>query len=874
MRNMNIFLRLFYSFGLMVLLALIIGILGFIQVNTLWEYTEGLYNHPLQVSNAVRDIQIQITGIHRNMKDVVLSESNEELYEIQKLIVNQEASIFEDFGVIEERFLGDLDDIKKAYELFLAWEPIRNEVIELYLAGDPVAAAAITKGKGADHVNRMTEAMNKMVIYAESKAQEFYREAEAERQIMINQLIVSMLLVTILAVLIAFLLLRKTIRPIQDMRDHLKDVIRINEEQASSILDLEKQRFNKVIKTSPFPAMVHDEEGEILIFSDRLNALSATPVGNVTSLEIWLEHCFSSLPDEELQVIRDHFFSNDQSLRDLIDIELVDPQGKRRSWNFTTAVLGKDSQGKEQFLTIASDNTLQKENSLRISAERERLAVTMRSIGDGVITTDIDGNVQLINRIAEELTGWTQAEAFGRPLEQVFNIIHESTREKHINPVMKVLETGMIIELENHTVLISKDGSERVIADSGAPIRDMNSQIIGVVLVFRDETEKRLLLRQSQKNEKLESLGVLAGGLAHDFNNILSGLFGNIELALEMNKDPIIDEFLIKSIKAFDRAKGITSQLLTFSRGGAPLRRVEDIGKLIEKNASFVVSGTNVVVETHIEPDIWNCNVDRNQLGQVIDNLVINAQQAMPTGGVVTINASNTVVTNSSINEEDKDPGEYVAIEVLDTGAGMKPEVLQKIYDPFFTTKEAGNGLGLATCFSIIKRHEGYIEVSSQVGKGSVFTIYLPRATSQSGIIQNKKDLVHQGSGYILIMDDEKAILHVLKTMLVSMGYQVVLAKNSEEAISRTQELISDNQPLRMAILDLTIPGEAGGSKVRKSITNLFPSCITIASSGYSNNPIMANPKESGFSGSLNKPFRLKELNSLMNRYLGAEGRS
>ncbi|MDA3846239.1 MAG: PAS domain S-box protein [Vallitaleaceae bacterium] len=360
-----------------------------------------------------------------------------------------------------------------------------------------------------------------------------------------------------------------------------------------------------------------------------------------------------------------------------------------------------------------------------IAEERERLAVTLRSIGDGVITTDIEGNVLIMNRVAELLTGWLQEEAMGKPITTVFNVIDESTRLAHENPVKKVLTDGEIIELANHTVLISKDGSERAVADSGAPIRNRNSEIIGVVLVFRDMTEKQKLLSNMQRIDKLDSLGILAGGIAHDFNNLLGGIFGYIDMArMSCNDSEKALGYLDKALSVFDRAKDLTQQLLTFSKGGVPKRTTGQIGYAIKKNATFVLSGTNINSEFIIAKDLWLCDFDKYQIGQVIDNMLINALQAMPNGGTVTIAVNNKYIEDGEIPIIPN--GKYIEITIKDEGEGIDKKTLKYIFDPFFSTKQKGNGLGLATCYSIIQKHEGFIEVESQVGKGSSFHIYLP----------------------------------------------------------------------------------------------------------------------------------------------------
>ena len=334
-----------------------------------------------------------------------------------------------------------------------------------------------------------------------------------------------------------------------------------------------------------------------------------------------------------------------------------------------------------------------------------------------------------MNTIAEELCGYTLEEARGKPLTSVFNIINETTREPHANPVEKVLATGQIIELENHTVIISKTGVERIIADSAAPIRQNNEDIIGVVLVFRDVTEKSKLQEILQRSQKLESLGLLAGGIAHDFNNLMGGVFGYIDLAVSVTKEDRVTAYLSNALSAIDRARGLTQQLLTFSKGGAPVQKTTVLVPLIEDVVKFALSGSNVTYKISISKDIWPCTIDETQIGQVIDNLVINAQQAMPMGGVVQIFSENIIIAAKEHPVLQK--GNYVKISIKDSGIGISKKMLSCIFDPFFTTKPKGHGLGLSTSYSIINRHGGAIDVESVLDEGSTFYVYLP-ASSES----------------------------------------------------------------------------------------------------------------------------------------------
>ena len=503
-----------------------------------------------------------------------------------------------------------------------------------------------------------------------------------------------------------------------------------------------------------------------------------------------------------------------------------------------------------------------------LDSERERLTVTLRSIGDGVIATDDKGIIVFINRVTEQLTGWTEQEATGRPVEEVFNIVCENTGNVCDNPVHKVLEHGNSVDLADHAILIARDGTRRSISDSGAPIRDRDSNIIGTVLVFRDVTLEKKTEAELLKVKKLESIGVLAGGIAHDFNNILAAILGNINLAGQyIDTDSEAGILLKEAEKASTRAKQLTQQLLTFSKGGEPVKGIESLPQLIRESADFVLHGTNIVCEYRIPENLWMVEVDRGQIGQVIQNLVINSRHAMPEGGTITISGANIEDSNRELFQGLQNE-KYVRISLYDTGVGIPEQMLEKIFDPYFTTKQEGSGLGLAISHSIIKKHRGHIQAHSRPGQGTTFTLYLPACTDQCSEKLVELETKAPAGGTILIMDDEEMFLDIATRMLEYLNFEVIATRDGEAVIAGYRRLMDDGVPVAAVILDLTIPGGMGGKEVVHEIRRINPSARVIASSGYSTDPIMANYQEYGFNGSIAKPFSLKELSRALNTAL------
>ena len=518
----------------------------------------------------------------------------------------------------------------------------------------------------------------------------------------------------------------------------------------------------------------------------------------------------------------------------------------------------------------AANQTLQKEIAERklieesLAAEKERLSVTLRSIGDGVITTDTDGTVVLINKVAEQLTGWLQEEAVGNPLHQVFHIVNEKTHLPVENPVDKVMRMGVVVGLGNDTMLIARDGTERVIADSGSPIRDRNSNIIGIVLVFRDITEKQKVEQELLRTQKLDSLGNLAGGIAHDFNNILTAVLSNANLAKMYTKEDEVTEKLTVIEKATLQAKNLTQQLLTFSRGGAPVKKTTSMRELIMDSATFALRGSNVRCEFDMPDSLWFADVDEGQISQVINNIIMNADEAMPEGGVIKVRAENVVVGEDALPLKE---GNYVRISIADSGVGIPRNYVQKIFDPYFTTKQKGSGLGLSTCYSIVKRHEGHIDVESELGVGTTFQVYLP-GSQKEGVKEGKKEELLKGGGKVLVMDDEEIIRDAASEVLHYLGYAVVTARDGKEALHKYKKAQERGEPFDVVIMDLTVPGGTGGKEAVLKLKEIDPSAKVVVSSGYSTDPIMADFREFGFAGVVTKPYSVEELGSTLQKVL------
>ncbi|MFH1137904.1 MAG: ATP-binding protein [Pseudomonadota bacterium] len=500
-----------------------------------------------------------------------------------------------------------------------------------------------------------------------------------------------------------------------------------------------------------------------------------------------------------------------------------------------------------------------------LAAEKERLTVTLGSIGEGVITTDTEGRIDSLNREAALLTGWTRERAVSRPINEVFRLSGRPVEELGEHPVHKALAGGAIISPANPAVLSDENGRERVVTYSVAPIRNRESRVMGAVVVFRDVTLQKKLEQDYIQSAKLESLGVLAGGIAHDFNNILTAILGNLSLA-RLYSDPggPISVKLGEAEKAAFHAKGLTQQLLTFSKGGAPVKTTTTIEALLVDTVNFAMSGSNAKCRFSLDSDLWPLEIDPSQISQVINNLVINAYQAMPEGGEIVVGAANRLVRDPG-EVRGVVPGKYVVIWVRDQGPGVSEELREKIFDPYFTTKEKGSGLGLSTCYSVVKKHGGFIDLSSDPGAGATFRVFLPAADRRSDPEKKEDDRgLAPGCGRILLMDDEEKILEVTREALTFLGYEVETARDGAETIEKYSQALQEGRGFDVVIMDLTIPGGVGGQAALNELRKLDPEIQAVVSSGYSQDPVMARHREFGFRGVLPKPFRLEELSRVL----------
>ncbi len=388
--------------------------------------------------------------------------------------------------------------------------------------------------------------------------------------------------------------------------------------------------------------------------------------------------------------------------------------------------------------------------------------------------------------------------------------------------------------------------------------------------IFRDITERKQLEEEQQKMQKLESVGILAGGIAHDFNNLLAAVRNNVYLSMiHIDRESEAYDSLASTEKIIHRATNLTQQLLTFSRGGAPVKKTASIVELIKESAEFVLKGSNVSCDYKLTDSVWPVEVDEGQMNQVVHNLILNADQAMPDGGTIQISTENiNLGTDTSLPLS---VGRYVKIIIEDHGVGIADDHLQKLFDPYFTTKEMGRGLGLSVVFSIIRSHNGHIHVESELGAGTTFSIYIPASEK---LIEEKEiveDTFAAGEGKILLMDDEAIIRETAEQLLTHKGYEVECAKDGDESIELYKKAMKELRPYDVVILDLTIRGGMGGKETVKKLLEIDPDVKAIVASGYSNDPVLANYREYGFCGVFAKHDKVEELGKTLHEVINGQ---
>ena len=511
----------------------------------------------------------------------------------------------------------------------------------------------------------------------------------------------------------------------------------------------------------------------------------------------------------------------------------------------------------------------------RLIAEKEahksdrRFARMLEISEDAIVSINEEQEIIIFNKGAERIFGYTAAEIMSKSIETLIPDRYRANHKTNVENFARSETEALRLNDRKYELFgIKKNGNEFPVEISISKFKEDGKMIFTAVV--HDITQRKILESESLKVQKLESVGVLAGGIAHDFNNILTAILGNTNLAEILIKTGDRDK-AIKALstieKASIRARDLTKQLLTFSKGGAPVKKTLSLNRLIKESSEFATKGSNVKCELIITEDLWAVEADEGQINQVIHNIVINATQAMPQGGTLKISTENVIGIDKEHATEQKKQ-KHIRISFKDQGSGIKEEHLANIFDPYFTTKQKGSGLGLTSSYSIIKNHGGLITVESKPETGSTFHIYLPASFK---IVKEETVMIEKpltGSGRILIMDDNDSIRDMGSQVLSFIGYEVECAEDGVKAIDMYKKAMESKIPFDVIIMDLTIPGGMGGKETIEKLHGIYPEAKAIVSSGYASDPIMADYAKYGFKGVIGKPFEIKDINEVLQRVI------
>ncbi len=496
-----------------------------------------------------------------------------------------------------------------------------------------------------------------------------------------------------------------------------------------------------------------------------------------------------------------------------------------------------------------------------LSRLSDKLSTILSSLVEGIVAVDAVGRVQLMNPAAAALLGIEEDDAVDAPISELieFSPEHPAAHAPAASALATVLASGRITTGQLRT----RQGVLRLISLQAAPLQGTDEAGSGTVLVLRDIALEREVAEQRLRHQKLESLGLLAGGIAHDFNNILTAILANISLAnIEGARGRPVSDLLEQAEQACLRAQGLTNQLLTFARGGAPVKKTLMVAPPVREAAELTLRGSHCRLMLKVASDVAPISADEGQLVQVIGNLVMNAKQAMPSGGLVSIRVENAAM---STNELPLAPGSYVRITVRDQGSGIEPEHLPRIFDPYFTTKPTGSGLGLASAHSIVKQHGGYIDVTSTLGSGTEVSVYLPALenTPTKAKDAQLRELSEKRQR-VLVLDDDPGVRRVMQEALSVLGHACVVAGDSNSAFEAVDAAQRAGTPFDAIFVDLTMPGDLAGTDVIARLVERRTGAKIIVMSGYSTDLVMANYREHGLSARLQKPFTVTDIENAL----------
>jgi two-component system cell cycle sensor histidine kinase/response regulator CckA len=483
------------------------------------------------------------------------------------------------------------------------------------------------------------------------------------------------------------------------------------------------------------------------------------------------------------------------------------------------------------------------------------LSTVLRTLQDGIITCDELGKITYVNKSGEKLLGLQKGTGKGLAISDVYVILYESGRVPCENACLKVLKSHRAIQNKRLLICIARDGTERLVFESAAPLFDATRQFCGVIVILREVTD---VIDEIRVPNKMESFKTLASGMVNDFNNLLTVIKNSLFMArLDLEAGSEKHQILLNAEKAAVQANVLTNQMLSLAGGGRPVMTEIDIREIITDAAGFIITDTAIAYQIQLDDDLALVSADRGMIDQAIGHVLKNAVQALPDGGEIRVGASNVTVDSSMplpLND-----GEYVRVSISDSGKGIPHENRAKVFDPFFTTRSDGHGLGLSLAYAAVRQHGGHITVDSGAG-GTTVSLYLP-SLKRSGADKPKKG---SGKGRVLFMDDEDLVRRSVERILQYLGFDIVVANNGDETVNAYKKSMDAGQPFDIVILDLIINQGRGGKDVVKEILGMDRDACVVISTGFISDPVVADFKKYGFKGVITKPYNIAELNATL----------
>lgn len=597
-----------------------------------------------------------------------------------------------------------------------------------------------------------------------------------------------------------------------------------------------------------------DTDGNIVLFNQVAEKLTAC--SSADAVGRYIDEVFNvrAGDDEKRCSPVECLFNNKKCYHKDGSVSLVSADGTSRFIEISEALVKNDNGDVTGAVLAFRDITQQSIDHQKLIDSEERFRSILENTPDELLIVNENAEYVDVNQMACDKLGYTREEMLSMTVPDV-QMALSMAKFKKLFDVLKTDKSAIMQGVHRR-----KDGSQFPV-EARMRQYSFNGERFNVVSVS-DITHRKHEENELLKARKLESIGLLAGGIAHDFNNLLGIIMGNIDLANQREEVPEnIKRYLKNANNASLRAADLTQQLLTFSKGGEPVRKTADILEIIRESAEFSLHGGSVKAVYEGEPaeSLWRVQVDSGQISQVVQNLAINARQAMPDGGILCFTCTNVdMVGGGGVLE----PGKYIKIVVQDNGVGIPEGVIDSVFDPYFTTKQEGSGLGLALSYSIINKHKGNITVESIVGEGASFTIYLPVSVEHDEleVMPGTAVTYTSGSARVMVMDDDAMIREIGEAMLENLGYEVVLAEDGDEALTMYEAAMRSGKKIDLIVMDLTVLSGMGGKEALMKIKEIDPDVKSLVSSGYSNDPVMANFSEYGFVGALSKPYNQDEL--------------